>query len=78
MAILSHLITDGENACLHRVVGNRIVPYRKVDLAELARSPIAEVILGPKHGTPPKIVKNFLKMNHYGLVKVTRSKASYQ
>ena len=61
-----------------RVVDNRIVPYRNVDLAELERSPIAEVILGPKHGTPPKIVEDFLKLNHYGLVTVRRSAASYR
>ena len=76
--LLSHLAPYGKNACLHRVVDNRIVPYRKVELAELKRNPIAEVILSPKHGTPPKIVENFLKMNHYGLVKVTRSEASYR
>jgi len=76
--ILSYLTTDGEEACSHRVVGNRIVPDRKVELVELERSPIVEVIIGPKHGTPPKIVENFLKMNHYGLVKVMRSEASYR
>jgi len=75
---LSHLAKDGEDACSHRVVNNRIVPYRKVELVELERSPIAEVILGPKHDTPPKIVENFLKLNQYGPVKVTRSEASYR
>ena len=76
--LVSLLPTDGEDACLHRVVDNRIVPYLKVELVELERSPIVEVILGPKHGTPPKIVENFLKLNDYGLVKVTRSEASYR
>jgi hypothetical protein len=76
--ILSYLTTDGEEACSHRVVGNRIVPYRKVDLIELERGPIAEVILGPRHGTPPEIVQNFLQLNGYGLVKVRPSEASYR
>ena len=76
--LLSLLATDGEDACSHRFVNNRIVPYLKVELVELERSPIVEVILGPKHGTPPKIVESFLKMNHHGLVKVRRSEASYR
>jgi hypothetical protein len=76
--LLSHLVKDGEEACLHRAVDSRIVPYRAVELVELARSPIAEVVLGPKHGTPPKIVEDFLKLNHYGTVKVRRSEASYR
>ena len=72
------LIRNGEDDCLHRVVDNRIIPYLKVELVELERSPIVEVILGPKHGTPPKIVENFLKLNGYGLVKVKHSEASYR
>lgn len=76
--LLSYLIKDGEHVCSHRVADNRIVPYRKVELAELERSPISEVILGPKHGTPPTVVEGFLKLNQYGLVKVRRSEASYR
>ena len=76
--ILTLLIRNGEDDCLHRVVDNRIIPYLKVELVELERSPIVEVILGPKHGTPPKIVENFLKLNGYGLVKVKHSEASYR
>ena len=76
--LLSHLAPYGENACLHRVVDNRIVPYCKVELVELGRGPIVEVILGPKHDTPPGIVKNFLKMNGYDDVTVKKSEASYR
>ena len=76
--VLSMLTTDGEDedACSHRFVNNSIVPYLTVKLVE--QSPIIEVILGPKHGTPPKIVENFLKLNGYGLLKVKRSEASYR
>jgi len=76
--LLSHLVKGGEDACSHRVVHDRIVPFRKVELVGLERSPIAEVILGPKHGTPPKTVEDFLKQNHYGAVRVRRSEASYR
>jgi Protein of unknown function (DUF2971) len=55
--VLSMLITDGEELCSHRFVNNSIVPYLTVKLVELDQSPILEVILGPKHGTPPKIVE---------------------
>ena len=70
--------TDGEDedACSHRVVKSSIVPYLTVKLVE--QSPIGEIILGPKHETPPRIVKNFLKLNGYGVVKVRRSEASYR
>lgn len=76
--LLSFLIRNGEDACSHRIADNRIVPYRKVDLIELERRPIAEVILGPRHGTPPEIVQNFLQLNGYGFVKVKPSEASYR
>lgn len=76
--LLSHLIKNGEDHCSHRVVHDRIVPYRKIELAELGRSPITEVILGPKHGTPTKVVENFLKQNQYGAVRVRGSEASYR
>ena len=74
--LLSFLTRNGASS--HRVVDNRIVPYRKVDLVDLKRRPIAEVILGPKHGTPPEIVQDFLRRNKYGFVKVRRSEASYR
>ena len=76
--VLSMLTTDGEDACSHRFVNNSIVPYLTVKLVELERGPIVEVILGPKHDTPPGIVKNFLKMNGYDDVTVKKSEASYR
>lgn len=76
--LLSYLLRNGEDHCLHRVVHDRIIPYRKIELVELERHPVAEVILGPKHGTPTKVVEDFLKLKGYGLVKVRRSEASYR
>lgn len=76
--LLSYLVKGGEDHCLHRAVHDRIVPYRKVELVALDRSPIAEVILGPKHSTPLKVGEDFLKQNHYGVVHVRRSEASYR
>lgn len=76
--LLSHLVKGGEDACYHRVVHDRIIPYRQVELVNLEQSPIAEVILGPKHGTPPKTVEDYLWQNPYGPVPVRRSEASYR
>lgn len=76
--LLSYPAKGGKDNCLHRALHDRIVPYRNVELVELTRNPIAEVILGPKHGTPEKVVADFLRQNHYGDVQVRRSAASYR
>lgn len=76
--LLSYLVKGGTDHCLYRAVHNRIIPFRKFDLEELERIPIAEIILGPKHGTPPQVVVDFLKQNQYGVVKVRCSEASYR
>jgi hypothetical protein len=76
--LLSYLVKGGEDHCSHRVVHDRIIPYRKIELVGLERHPIAEVILGPKHGTPTKLVEDFLKQHRYGGVGVKRSEASYR
>ena len=76
--LISYLVKGGEDHCSHRVVHDRVIPYRKIELIEFERHPIAEVILGPRHGTPPEIVQNFLQLNGYGLVKVRPSEASYR
>lgn len=76
--VLSSLVNSGEDPCSHRPVHNRIVPYRVVKLVEMVRQPITEVILGPKHASPPQVVESFLKQNDYGSVSVKRSEASYR
>jgi hypothetical protein len=70
--------SDGEDQCSYRALDNRIVPYRKVELKSLKRFPIAEVVLGPRHITPVKTVEDFMKRNHFELVKVRRSEVSYR
>ena len=76
--LLSYLVKGGEDHCSHRVVHDRVIPYRKIELIEFERHPIVEVILGPKHGTPTKVVEDFLKKQGYGVVTVKRSEASYR
>ena len=76
--LISHLVIAGEDRCSHRVVHDRIIPYRAIKLAGPQTNPIVEVILGPKHATPPRLVENFLRQNQYGAVRVRRSDASYR
>lgn len=75
---LSYLVKGGEDDCSHRVVHDRVIPYRKIELIEFERHPIVEVILGPKHGTPTKVVEDFLKKQGYGVVSIKSSVASYR
>ena len=76
--LLSHLIKDAKDPCSHRAAHDRIIPYRKFELTDLEREPISEVILGPKHSTPQKLVEDFLKQHGYGSVRIRRSDASYR
>jgi len=76
--LLSYVFKGAKNQCLYRAARDRIIPYCKIDLLELERRPIAEVILGPKHLTPRRPIEEFLKRNQYGVVPVRRSAASYR
>jgi hypothetical protein len=64
--------------CSYRTLPNRIVPYRSFELLELRRQPIVEIVLGPKHLTPIKVVEDFLKERGFGTVLVKVSEASYR
>lgn len=37
--LLSHLVKGGEDACYHRVMHDRIIPYRQVELVNLEQVP---------------------------------------
>jgi hypothetical protein len=76
--LVSYLIKPVPDHSQFRVRGDELVPYRTYELREPSRSPIVEIILGPKHTTPIKIVENFLAQSGFQNVKVSRSKASYR
>jgi len=76
--LLSHLVCTGKDTCSYRALQNRIVPYRSFNLKQPERQPIAEVVLGPKHLTPVRIVEDFLRQNGYDAVTVKRSEATYR
>ncbi len=76
--LLSYFVRCCSDSCLYRTVNDCIAPYRQVALVDLNCLPIKEVVLGPKHKTPLKVVEDFLKQNQYGGAQVKRSEASYR
>lgn len=75
--LLSHLV-NGDKDCSYRVKNHRIIPFRAIDLRELERKPIVDVILGPKHSTPDRVIEQFLQCHGLGEVRVLRSEATYR
>lgn len=76
--LVSYLIKRTADTCSYRAANGQIVPYRSYELREMERSPIVNIILGPKHTTPTEVVKNFLAQNGFGEVNVVKSTASYR
>lgn len=75
--LLSHLVS-GDKDCSYRVKDHQIIPFRAIDLCEIERMPIVEVILGPKHVTPVRVIEQFLQSHGLSEVRVLRSEASYR
>jgi hypothetical protein len=69
---------ESEPPVSYRAAGNRLVAYRRCELAELERQPISDVVLGPKHLTPVHMIKALLKQEGFGDVPVRTSAASYR
>lgn len=75
--LLSHLV-HGDKDCSYIAKDHRIIPFRQIDLRDKRRNPIAEVILGPKHSTPPRVVESFLRCHGFDGVQVLHSDATYR
>ncbi len=56
---------------------SKLIPFRLIELSRTDR-PIESVVLGPKHQTPPHLVKRFLAQNGFSDVTVTKSTAPYR
>lgn len=76
--LISYFLLNSQEPCSYRTLPDRLIPCRDFLLQELARAPIVEIILGPKHLTPVNVVQGFLKHCGFGEVKVRRSEASYR
>ena len=75
--LLSYLTRGQEDGRCYRAIGDRLIPYRSYEFIQLERQPIIEVVLGPKHLTPSRVVEDS-KQNGYGAVTVKRSEATYR
>lgn len=67
-----------DHGSLFRERGNLIIPYRQFSLPLHTGQPIVDVVLGPKHQTPPNVITRLLRQNGFGEVKVRRSAVSYR
>lgn len=66
------------DACDFRSSRGRIVPYRSYSLLALADTAITEVIVGPRHETPPDVIQSLLRQTGFRQAVVRRSEATYR
>jgi len=78
--LVSFVLRALDDDYLYRAAHDRIIPYRQYELVQAADlgPAIKEVILGPKHVTPPEVVKGMLRRAGFGEVEIRRSEASYR
>jgi len=76
--LLSYFVRSAKEVSSYRTLGDRLIPYRSYQLLHLERQPVVEVVLGPKHLTPVRVIEDFLKQSGFGTVQVRRSEASYR
>lgn len=76
--LLSIMSYGSAEPCHFRSARNRIIPYRAYSLPKIDIPAISEVVLGPRHETPIKVVESMLKQAGFGEAKVRRSDATYR
>jgi hypothetical protein len=72
------LSINGNSYSAFRALGDRIVPYRELELPNLDIRAIDEVLSGPRNKTPIEFVRYLLNQHGFQEVPVHRSKASYR
>lgn len=76
--LVSILVGGASTDCHFRAAQGRIIPYRVFELTPKDVPAISEVILGPRHETPPSVIQSMLKQAGFGDVSVRRSVATYR
>lgn len=61
-----------------RAARDRVIPFRTVELFELHEPPLEEVVIGPRHASPPEVLTAMLKRYGFGEVPVRMSEVSYR
>lgn len=71
--------TENDETLGYRARGTSVIPFRDVAMSDIeGESSITEIILGPRHITPPAVIKAMLKQHGFGDIQVTKSRASYR
>lgn len=76
--LVSMLVGSASDDYLYRAAHSRVIPYRAFDLPPRETPAITEVVIGPRHETPPSVVQSILKQAGFGIVSVRRSDATYR
>lgn len=76
--LVSIFAGSASESCEFRASKGRVIPYRTFDLKPLDTPSIAEVVVGPRHETPPGVIQSLLKRAGFGEVSVRRSEATYR
>jgi hypothetical protein len=74
--VLSHFVGGFDEKCSFRASNDRIIPYQQFPLDK--DGCICEIVLGPRHLTPEKVVKDFLADNGFRNVRVLKSACTYR
>lgn len=64
--------------CDYRAAFGRIIPYIKFEIPDFGIQAIHEVVLGPRHTTPPEVVDAMLKRYGFNDVRVRSSETTYR
>ncbi|MGE5470116.1 MAG: DUF2971 domain-containing protein [Bacteroidota bacterium] len=76
---LVHLKTELPNGDYKfRSKADSVIPYKCFELPDLGCEAIREVIIGPKHSTPPQVLQYMLKQSGFGEVPTRESSVSYR
>lgn len=76
--VANHSLYASEQGCLYRATSDALIPFRPLQLEPTLGPPIGEIVLGPRHTSPDKVVQNFLRDAGFGDTQVRRSEATYR
>lgn len=81
LSMMRTLNTDDLSVAAHckfAAAGNRVVPYRQIDLHSLDVDPIGEIVVGPRNISREDYLRAFLESRGLDNVEVRKSSASYR
>ena len=76
--LLHHFSWSAESPCRYQPGPGRLVPFVCSEPLDVTKTPVLEVILGPRHRSPPETIRNFLLQSGFLGVVVKSSCAPYR